>query len=103
MIQRESVAYKRIAHRFRPQRIRPRPTNLDPKLANRTVIDQYGPKTSESDRDRRIWTQNLQIGPRSTNLDPTLANRTVVDQFGPKTSKPDRDRPIPIQTYQIGP
>ena len=58
------------------------------------MIDQFGPKTSESVHDRPIWTPNYQIGPRSTNLDPKLANRSRIGQFGPQTIKSVHDRPI---------
>ena len=78
-------------------------TNLDPKLINRTVIDQFGPKTYKSDRDRPIWTQNLGTGPLSTNLDPKPKNWTVIDQLGPQTSKSDHYRPIRTQNYKNRP
>ena len=36
---------------------------MDPKLVKRTVTDQFGPKTSETNRKRSIWTRGLTLGP----------------------------------------
>ena len=79
--------------------------DLDLKRPSRTVIYQFGPVVTKTDRDPTIRTPSHQNGPQFINPEPKPSKRTnhVNFQFGPQAPKTDRELPIWILNHKNGP
>ena len=94
------VIFERIS---RVERISWDKPHGDKGVSKRTVIRQFGPKSTKAACDWPIWTQIHKNGPWLADLDPNQPKRTVFDQYERKSTKAARDWLIRTKIYQIGP
>ena len=64
---------------------------FEPKSSKTDRFGQLGPQSTKTDRDWPVWGRNYRNGPWLANLGSNLPKRTVIGQFGPKSTKTNRD------------